>query len=139
MHFDSDVKTNIKQMILGILILGGISALGFFLFGYLNLSSILGIVIGCIIAFLNFFLLAYTLQKALNSGKNGKALAGVSYTGRILLQMVLAILAIVILKVNPLSVLLPLIFPRLVILFLQVTKKAVPKGGDTDGHSDSGC
>lgn len=136
MHFDTDIKTNIKQIGIGNILLGAVLALIFFLIGSLDISSACGIITGCFISFLNFFLLAYTLQKALNNGKNPKAMVTFSYTGRVLLQMGLAIASIVFLHLNPLSVLIPLVFPRLVIFYLQVTKQAVPTGGDKNGRSN---
>lgn len=136
MHFTTDIKTYIKKIGIGTVFLGALFALIFFLLGSLNLASVLGIVIGCFIAFFNFFLLALTLQKALRSETNAKALVSLSYTGRILFQMGLAIIAIVFLQVNPISVLVPLIFPRITIFYLQITKQAILNGGDQNGCAD---
>lgn len=129
-----DVKKNLKQMFIGIFILGILLIIIFLCFGRLDRSAVIGTTIGCSIAFLNYFLLAFTIQKTLDAKTKGKAIAGFSYTGRFFLQIILSILSIVLLKVNPVSVLVPLLFPRLVILGLQISKKAVPTEGEQDGR-----
>lgn len=123
MKFPKDIKRNILFVTIGSIILCALLLLVFVIIGQFNLSVLLGAILGTAITIGNFILLAWSLQKAVDKPESGKGIAGVSYLLRNVLLLVLAILAIVLLKVNVIALLVPYIFPRIVILFLQITGK----------------
>ncbi len=122
MHFSKDTTRYIFLIIIGVLSLSG-GVVGIFaVLGKLTFSVLLGSVIGSILAILNFFLLALSLEKAVqSSSEKSKGIVMVSYNVRMLLLMIITILAIVFLKANPFTILIPYIFPRITILLLQIT------------------
>lgn len=122
MKLDGELKKNILFVVLGTFVLGGIMLLIFGLLGLFSSSVVLGTLIGCTTAGINFVLLAASLQKAVSSTKSaGKAFAGISYTFRNLMMLAIGLLSLWLLRVNAFALLIPYIFPRLSILVLQVT------------------
>lgn len=133
MKLDQDSKKVVKWVVLGTVSLALLLLFIFFVLGKISKLSILGIALGSGISLLNFWLLTVTLQKALGKGTKGKGIAGFSYTGRMLLQMLLVILSITLLKVPPISVLVPLVFPRISIFFFQMHEKFLERGKENHG------
>ncbi len=130
MNFNPDVKKNICYV-------GAISAIFcalmlavFVILGHFSLRVLSGALIGTSLAFFNFFLLALTLKKAISSEKSEKAVVALSYTTRTLMMFLLGIAAIVIFKVNPISLLLPYIFPRFSISVIRFLNFRKGKGGE---------
>ena len=80
------------------------------------------------VAVLNFFALGMTVQHALDGMqsedetlvKNARAKVRLSYSARMLIVFALAVVAITVLKLDPLASLLPLIFPRITIAILHM-------------------
>lgn len=138
--FTQEVKKNILWVSVGSIILCGIVLLVALLIGQFTTSVLVGALIGTFITIANFILLAFSLQKAVDKPESGKGIAGISYFLRNLMLLLLSIAAILFLKVNVIALLIPYIFPRIVILVLQATGKyqqessTVPKGGDADGN-----
>ena len=118
--FNREVKSNILTVTGTTFLLAAVMVLIFALAGYYNTAVLWGAVIGSTLASLNFFLMALTLQKVADSKKSGKAAAGLSYVLRNLMLLLGAAVAIVFLKVNPAAFLLPYIFPRVAIMFIQI-------------------
>ena len=136
MKFSSDVKKHI-------LFVSGISSiltavmLGIFtLAGQFSLSVLWGALSGLFLVCLNFVLLAVTLNKAIDSDSRGKAVAGISYTSRMLLLLIGGMVAIVYFKVNPIAMIIPYIFPRISIAVIQMldARCRPDQGGDDDGR-----
>lgn len=121
MQFSKEIRRDIVFVSVGTVVLCGIMLGVFALSGRFSLAVLWGGLIGGTFAALNFFVLAFSLQKAVDSPSRGKGIAAVSYSFRTLLLMVASVLVIVFLKVNAIALVIPYVFPRLVILFMQVT------------------
>ncbi|MFV0527209.1 MAG: ATP synthase subunit I [Lachnospiraceae bacterium] len=109
----ADVKKTIRFIAIGTVILTLIMFLAFLISGHFNLLVLCGGLVGALLAVFNFFLLAKTLQKAADKGDASKAMVGVSYTSRMVMLVVAAILAVWIFHLNPIAVILPYTFPRI--------------------------
>ena len=86
---------------------------------------ILGGLGGCIVTILNFFLMGLAVQKvaACEDEDQGKAIMKASYTRRSMFQFLWIILAIVVPFFNPISGLIPLLFPGMGIKLMGIIKK----------------
>lgn len=82
-----------------------------------------GALVGTLVAILNFALLCYTVQfvAAQDGGKTGRGWMQLSYNGRLLLQAVWCIVAYLLPSFQVVAAVLPLLFPRVVIFYLQIT------------------
>lgn len=122
----------------------------FLIIGLFDIAVLLGALLGCAFAVLNFFLLALSVQKAaeeMNGVKlppleenednpdetpqppispqaaNAKKRMQLSYTGRMLLTVLLAVVALNVPWLNPVAALVPQLFPRLVIQMWSIGQK----------------
>ncbi|MDD4688733.1 MAG: ATP synthase subunit I [Eubacteriales bacterium] len=135
MEFSKEVK---KHILFISSISGALTAvmIGIFaLIGQFSLSVLWGALFGLFLVLLNFVLLAITLNKAADVQSRGKAIAGISYTSRMLFLLLGSIFAIVYLKVNPIALIIPYVFPRISIGILQALnirdksdKRGAPNG-----------
>ena len=83
----------------------------------------LGNLLGFTAAVLNFFLMGYTVQKAvLLEEKDAKKKVKLSQSLRTLMLVAFAAIGCVFKCFNPIAVLLPLLFPRIAILFRPLFK-----------------
>lgn len=97
-----------------------LGAAGVYPFRY---TVIVGAAGGSIVAVVNFALMCLTVQKVAGMAdkKRMQAQVQLSYNGRLMLQAVWAVLALVLPFIQPVAGLLPLLFPRVVIFFLQAS------------------
>ena len=93
-------------------------------FDYRVITGALG---GCIIAVLNFALMCMTIQRAVNIGeqKAMKTFIQGSYNGRLLLQAGWIVAAYMMPWTNVFAAAIPLLFPNLMIFYLQARGKLV--------------
>ena len=120
-----------KHIALGTLILALVMLAVFALTGNFSLAVLLGALYGSAVAVGNFFLLGLTVQRVAESAggedpdqvKLAKLRMRKSYTLRLLLEAGLLILAIAVLKLNWIACFLPLIFPRITIMAMDVFKR----------------
>ena len=121
-------KKEIKRMVIGSSILGVIEILVFLVLYFVKVIAsfypvILGVLGGVVIAVLNFTLLCLAIQKAANMVEDKKAMkAGmqVSYNIRMLIQAGWVVFAFIVRAViNPIAAAIPLLFPTIIIFFLQ--------------------
>lgn len=91
--------------------------------GRFGISALLGGLIGAAYAVFNFFMLGMSVQKAANETDQEMARMRMraSYQFRMLGMVVLVIVAFVIPFLDGLACLIPMVFPRLTILALQLT------------------
>ncbi len=92
--------------------------------GTFDVSRILlGAVLGSVIAIGNFYILCLTVQKAvgIEDQKKMKMKFQVSYNFRMLLQAAWVVIALMVPQIHVVAGAVPLLFPHLVILFLQFT------------------
>ncbi len=80
-------------------------------------SVVLGAVLGCGVAVLNFFLMAMTVQKVAETEQydNAYRTMQISYRYRTFLQLIWCVLAMVLPFINPVAGILPLLWPSILI------------------------
>lgn len=127
---------SMKQVIaiaVGSLLLMCIMQVLFGVFGYFSYKSLLGGLIGVGTAVLNFGLLALTLELSLGKGsKRAQGYMGMSYLLRLALIAVIVVLSIRSNHINYLAVVIPLIFPRIVIMVLNLSNSKKDKKEDSN-------
>ena len=103
---------------------------------------LLGLFCGSFIAILNFTILCLTVQSAvgIENKRKMKARFQISYNLRMLLQAGWVVAAFLIPQIHFVAGALPVLFPNVVIYFLQAIGKLVPKEDSpqvpSEGHSD---
>ena len=116
-----------RNIAVGTAILVAVRYVIYALAGRLNGSVLLGGLYAGVVAVLNFFALGMTVQHAVNGiqsedetqSKIARSRVQLSYSMRMLCVFGLAVLAIAVLKLDPLASLLPLLFPRITIAAMQ--------------------
>ena len=101
-----------------------LSRMGIGVFDYRVFTGTVG---GCLVAVLNFTLMCLTIQRAVNIGeqKAMKTFIQGSYNGRLLLQAGWIVAAYLMPWVNVFAAAVPLLFPNLMIFYLQARGKLV--------------
>ncbi|MBQ6998613.1 MAG: ATP synthase subunit I [Clostridia bacterium] len=131
------MKKNILQVVAGSLILGAILVIVFFLIGRFDLSVVWGALLGIACACLNFAFLALTVSKSLSKGKAAGGYMGISYLLRLAFIGAVVVFAIKSPYINYVAAVIPLLFPRVIITFIQGimkwNNKSDKKAGDNIG------
>ena len=101
-----------------------LSLMGIGEFDYRVFTGVIG---GCIVAVINFTVMCLTIQRAVNIGeqKAMKSFIQGSYNGRLLLQAGWIVAAYMMPWVNVFAAAIPLLFPNLMIFYLQARGKLV--------------
>ena len=101
-----------------------LSVMGVGVFDYRVITGVVG---GCIVAVINFTMMCLTIQRAVNIGeqKAMKAFIQGSYNGRLFLQAGWIVAAYLMPWVNVFAAAVPLLFPNLMIFYLQARGKLV--------------
>lgn len=107
-----------------IAVMFALSLMGVGTFDYRVITGTMG---GCIVAVLNFALMCMTIQRAVNIGeqKAMKSFIQGSYNGRLLLQAGWIIAAYMMRWTNVFAAAIPLLFPNLMIFYLQARGRLV--------------
>ena len=110
--------------VLLVVIMFAMSKMGIGKFDYRVFTGAIG---GCIIAVINFTMMCLTIQRAVNIGdqKAMKSFIQGSYNGRLLLQAGWIVAAYLIPWINVFAAAIPLLFPNLMIFYLQARGKLV--------------
>ena len=92
-----------------------------------NYTVFLGVLIGSLVAILNFTIMCLTIQKAtgIDDQKQMKAFIQGSYNGRLMLQAAWIVVAILVPHFQVIASAAPLLFPNLTIFYLQAKGKLV--------------
>ncbi len=111
----------------GVLLVAAMFALSMMGIGTFDYRVITGTIGGCIIAVINFTMMCLTIQRAVNIGeqKAMKAFIQGSYNGRLLLQAGWIVAAYLMPWFNVFAAAIPLLFPNLMIFYLQARGKLV--------------
>jgi len=101
-----------------------LSVMGVGVFDYRVITGVVG---GCIVAVINFTMMCLTIQRAVSIAeqKAMKAFIQGSYNGRLFLQAGWIVAAYVMPWVNVFAAAIPLLFPNLMIFYLQARGKLV--------------
>ena len=107
-----------------VVVLFALSKVGVGTFDYKVITGAIG---GCIVAVLNFAMMCMTIQRAVNMSeqKAMKAFIQGSYNGRLLLQAGWIVAAYLMPWVNVFAAAIPLLFPNMMIFYLQARGKLV--------------
>ena len=106
------------------LIFSAVMELVFLLIGYWSYKVALGNLLGFTAAVLNFFLMGYTVQQAVLLDEEGaKKKIRLSQSLRMLMLVGFAAAGCIFKCFDPIAVLLPLLFPRIAILFRPFFKQ----------------
>ena len=117
------VKRETARIAAGVFALSAVMVVVFALLGHFDLTVVWGALLGSCYAVLNFFLMAYTIQKGTETThEQAKAKVQVSYMMRNLLMLVVGIVGVALPHFHWLAVLLPFVFPRIVIYLMQIFK-----------------
>ena len=114
-----------KRIAIGEVVLLAIMWIVYALTGRFSLAVVLGSLIGGAYAVFNFFMLGMTVQKAAQVQPDNVEMARMqmksSYNMRMVGMLAVAVLAFALPFVDGLAAVIPLLFPRLTILALQLT------------------
>ncbi len=140
MKLQSASRREITRISIGTLACDGLLAAGLFLLSQFGIGSfqigriLLGIVCGSIVAILNFTILCLTVQSAveLESKRKQKARFQVSYNLRMVIQAGWVVAAFLIPQIHFIAGATPILFPNVVIYYLQFTGKLIaqPSGSE---------
>ena len=133
MKLQSASRKEISRIALGVLVCDGILVAVLFLLsqfgiGTFSLSRILlGALCGSVVAILNFAILCLTVQSAveIENKRKQKQRFQLSYNLRLLLQAVWVVACFLIPQIHFVAGAAPILFPNVVILFLQTRGKLV--------------
>ena len=116
---DPAVKKETGYITVWVLLLSLLMEAVFLIIRQWDLSVLFGNLGGAVLAVLNFFLLAFTVSRAVDKGKPEEAAQRVKATATLRLIGVgaLSALLIVVFKTNVFATLIPLLFPRVGIAF----------------------
>lgn len=112
------------KIIKGIIILDLIILTAAFLFTNLDMPFLNGLALGSIYAVLNFRLIAVTIKKAVKMPPaKAQMYVGANYFIRLALSALVIFIAIRADYINVLSAVIPMFFPKLIIVALAIMKK----------------
>ena len=113
----------IRNIAIGVIILGAVQVLVTLTTKFFGLSAIFGTLLGCAVAILNFALMGIILERCVSKQKGASGLMGVGYIGRLALIALAVIWATKVDYLNYVCVIIPLIFPQISIFILNLTRK----------------
>lgn len=133
MKLQSASKREIRRIAIGTAACDGIMIAGLFLASQFEIGSfhllpvLLGTAGGSAVAILNFTIMCLTVQSAVNfdDQKKMKSFIQGSYNGRLALQALWVVICIIVPGIHTLAGAVPLLFPNVVIFWLQARGKLV--------------
>lgn len=114
------VQKEVLHITIGTVACAAVQVAIFALLGRLDRTVWLGTAVGSAFAVLNFILLGLTMQKAAGNAEKAKQIAQFSYSVRMLLTCVVAILGFQLAALNGIATAVSLFFPRITILVMQM-------------------
>lgn len=114
---DIKLQEEIRNINKGVIIYDVVITLGLILTSTFNISMILGLVLGTLVALMNFTMLAKTIEKSVEMSLNGaKLYASSQYFIRMIIVAVVLFVTVKSQRLHLIGVLLGLIGPKIVIL-----------------------
>lgn len=121
---DPVVLKETKYILFWSIILSALMQAVFLVIGKWNYTVILGNVLSVFVSVLNFFLMGFAIQKALEKDeKDAKGFLTMSRSYRFLLLIIGVVVGIVCACFNTVSVIIPIFFPRIAIMFRPLFEK----------------
>lgn len=121
------VKTETLRIAAGTAVLCAVMLLVYLLLGQLRWQVVASAVFSGCWAVLNFFLMGLTVQKAAVDTARAKNLMQFSYSLRMLGSALVMIVGFTVPAFEPIAVVVPLLFPRITILGMQISGKYKPE------------
>lgn len=152
MKLQSASRKEIKRIAVGTLVCDGIMVAGLFLLSQFGIGSfelsriLLGAACGSVVAVVNFTILCITIQNAveIENKRKMKAKFQLSYNIRMVIQALWVVAAFLIPQIHFVAGAVPVLFPNVVLLWLQTKGKLVAPSErtaapvmDEDEDSDS--
>ena len=137
---DPAVKKETGYIAVWVVLLSLLMEAVFLIIGKWDLSVLFGNLGGAVLVIVNFFLLAFVVSRAIDKGKPEQAAARVKATASLRLIGLGALCAFLIgvLKTNVYATLIPLLFPRIGIMFRpMIDRKRGVQAPGTDGPEGS--
>lgn len=135
---DSTVKKESLYIAIWVVILSAIMEAVFLIIGKWDYTVILGNLLAGVISILNFFLMALTIQSAVNKeDKSAKATMKLSQMLRMLMILVALILGVVLPCFNMWASIIPFFFPRIAITFRGIKKDEKEKKDNNNNTDDT--
>lgn len=127
-------KKEVKRIATGTLAFDGILIAGLFLLSQFDMGTfdfgkiLISAAVGSLIAVLNFAIMCITVQSAvgMEDRKKMQAKFQVSYNARMIIQSGWIVAAFLIPQIHFIAGAAPILFPKLTILYLQITGKLMP-------------
>ena len=144
MKLDAAVKKETCTVAVGYVCVGVVFVVLFFVVSLLTDRVVfdytvpLGTLYGTVCAVLNFFLMALTVQKSLNAGDDAKKKMQASYSGRMLLLVILLGVGVYLPYFQWLSVLAGAFFPRIVIFVRGIWLRKHPEADSVTVQENGG-
>lgn len=91
--------------------------------GYFGYPALLGTLVGCTLAVLNFSLMGFVLEKCMSLKGGAGGIAGISYILRLAIIAAVVIWAMKVRYLNYVCVIIPLIFPQIAVFILSGRKE----------------
>ena len=143
MILQSASRKEISRIALGTLVCDGIMVAGLFLMSQFDIGTfdlkriLLGAAGGSIVAVVNFAILCLTVQSAveMENKRKMKARFQLSYNVRMVIQAGWVVAAFLIKPIHFVAGAAPILFPNVVIYYLQFTGKLLPKEEAKDKES----
>ena len=98
--------------------------------GYFGIPSILGTLLGCFIAMINFSLMGVVLEKCLSTGRAASSIAGFGYIFRLCIIAAAVIWAMKVSYLNYVCVIVPLLFPQIAIFLINLKRRKESGGNE---------
>ena len=140
MKLQSASRKEIKRIAVGTLICDGIMIAGLFLMSQFDIGTfdlkriLLGAACGSVVAVFNFTLLCLTVQSAveIENKRKIKARFQLSYNIRLFIQALWVVAAFLIPQIHFIAGAAPVLFPNVVLIWLQTRNKLVSPSERTD-------
>ena len=139
MKLQPSSKKELRRIAIGVAICDVLMIAGLFLLSQFGMGTFtyrifVGALGGSAITILNFTIMCLTVQHAVNyeDQKKMKAFFQASYNGRLMLQAVWVIICFVVPHIHVIAGAVPLLFPSVIILYLQMHGKLMPADSPRD-------
>ncbi|MCD8180249.1 MAG: ATP synthase subunit I, partial [Firmicutes bacterium] len=98
--------------------------------GYFGYAAVLGTLLGCAAAIINFALMGIILEKCVSAERGAAGLMGFGYIGRLAIIAAAVVWAMRVSYLNYVCVIIPLIFPQIAIFILNAVRNKERKSDD---------
>ena len=120
MKLQKSVMKEVRHIAVGTAVCAAVQIAVFAVLGRLDSTVWLGTAVGAGFAVFNFVLLGFTMQRAAADSEKAKRIAQLSYSLRMLLTCVIAVLGFRLAALNGIATALALFFPRITISVMQL-------------------